>query len=141
MTTAFMARSRTLAAVSIIRAFLALCRVKLELRFRGFGYALARVHSMVSARQIGNVDSAAVVDQAARDVAYAGAFFPGRARCLEQSLVLYGALRRRGVDSRLRLGVQPYGFTAHAWVEYAGRPVNENGELLRKVVPLPDLMP
>src|SRR5580704_2727408 len=58
-------------------------------------------------------------------VALAGALFPGRARCLEQSIALYCLLRRRGVNAALRFGVQPYGFVAHAWVEVDGVPLNE----------------
>jgi hypothetical protein len=72
-----------------------------------------------------------------RDVAVAAALLPMRARCLEQSLVAHIALRRIGVDATLRLGVQPYGFIAHAWVEVAGRPVNERGELIRKLAVFP----
>jgi hypothetical protein len=64
-------------------------------------------------------------------VAQAGALFPGRAICLEQSLVLYALLRRRGVEAQLRLGVQPFPFTAHAWVEVDGAPINETEERIR----------
>jgi hypothetical protein len=42
------------------------------------------------------------------------------------------------MDAVLRLGVQPLGFTAHAWIEYGGRPVLE-GEIVRTVLPFPEL--
>jgi hypothetical protein len=74
----------------------------------------------------------------AHKVAFAAAFFPGRARCLEQSLALFGFLRRADLAVTFRLGVQAYPFAAHAWVEHAGEPVNENRELLQAYVPLPD---
>jgi hypothetical protein len=74
----------------------------------------------------------------AEKVAFAAAFFPGRARCLEQSLALYGLLRRADVAVTFRLGVQAYPFAAHAWVEHCGEPVNEKRELLNSYVPLPD---
>lgn len=74
----------------------------------------------------------------ARRVAMVAAFYPGRARCLEQSLALYYALRRTGMESALRLGVQPVSFAAHAWVEYQGEPVHE-GEVVRTVVPFPEI--
>jgi len=76
-------------------------------------------------------------DGVVRDVALAAALLPIRARCLEQSLVAHVMLRRHGFDASLRLGVQPYGFAAHAWVEIDGRPVNERSEIIRKLVPFP----
>ena len=69
----------------------------------------------------------------------AALFYPGRARCLEQSLALYVLLRRRGVPAELKLGVQPYPFNAHAWVELNGSPLNERLETVRQFVPLPGL--
>jgi hypothetical protein len=69
----------------------------------------------------------------------AAAFFPGRALCLEQSLTLWYLLRQSRVQATLRLGVQPYPFGAHAWVEHAGEAVNENREILKAYVPFPSL--
>lgn len=45
-----------------------------------------------------------------------------RATCLRQSLLLYGILRRRGLDPEIRLGVSrgDERLHAHAWVELAG---------------------
>ncbi len=77
------------------------------------------------------------VERGARSVAVAAAFFPGRAVCLEQSLALYLLLRRRGHPAVLKIGVQPYPFEAHAWVEIDGRPVFENEDALSKYVPFP----
>ncbi len=74
---------------------------------------------------------------AARAVAIAGAFFPGRAVCLEQSLALYLVLRRLGHESTLRIGVQPYPFLAHAWVEHRGVPVLEDEETVARFVAFP----
>jgi hypothetical protein len=64
----------------------------------------------------------------------AAAFIPGRALCLEQSLALYVCLRRAGVAVGLRLGVQPYPFAAHAWVEYKGEPVGESWDRVGRFV-------
>jgi hypothetical protein len=68
----------------------------------------------------------------------AGVFYPGRARCLEQSLALYVLLRRRGVAAALRIGVQPYPFSAHAWVELNGVPLSERPEAIQQFVPIQD---
>jgi hypothetical protein len=47
---------------------------------------------------------------------------PVDGRCLMQSLVLTALLARRGVDTKLLIGVnQGDEFEAHAWVEYCGR--------------------
>jgi hypothetical protein len=48
-------------------------------------------------------------------------------RCLQRSLVLGWMLRRRGIGSRLRIGVQKIEgvLSAHAWLEVAGEPVND----------------
>jgi hypothetical protein len=49
---------------------------------------------------------------------------PTDSRCLMRSLVLTSVLARRGLPSRLIIGVQPDGgFDAHAWVEHEGKPV------------------
>jgi hypothetical protein len=53
------------------------------------------------------------------------AFGPGQ--CLTRSLALQWMLRRRGIASQLRIGVRRdgAGLSAHAWIEYAGLPVND----------------
>ena len=52
---------------------------------------------------------------------------PGPTTCLTRSLLLIWLLRRRGVSGELRIGVQlaQGKLDAHAWVEYAGKPVND----------------
>lgn len=47
--------------------------------------------------------------------------------CLPRSLVLWAMMRRAGLAADLRIGVQKKAdvFAAHAWVEYAGVPVND----------------
>lgn len=49
------------------------------------------------------------------------------ANCLKKSLVLWGLLRRQGIESELRIGVQKEeeNFAAHAWVEYEGFVLND----------------
>jgi hypothetical protein len=53
---------------------------------------------------------------------------PTDSRCLIRSLVLTSLLSRRGVASTLVIGVRPgEDFGAHAWLEVAGRPVQDAG--------------
>jgi hypothetical protein len=49
--------------------------------------------------------------------------------CLSQSLVLYWLLRRHGVDADFRIGIAKHHgcFVAHAWVEYLGIALEEEG--------------
>jgi transglutaminase superfamily protein len=49
------------------------------------------------------------------------AVVPADTRCLAQSLTLTRMLSRRGIESRLVIGVRPgERFAAHAWVEHEG---------------------
>ena len=81
------------------------------------------------------------VETLERAVATAAALFPGRAECLERSLLLYWVLRRRGVPVDLRLGVQLYPFLAHAWVEYDGVVVNDVPEHVALFAPMEGATP
>jgi Transglutaminase-like superfamily len=72
-----------------------------------------------------------------QDVAIASAFFPGRSRCLEQSVAVWALLRWSGIASDIRLGVRPDRFTAHAWVEHAGAPVGDSAEGVGQFVSMP----
>jgi hypothetical protein len=51
----------------------------------------------------------------------------GADQCLVRSLVLQSMLSRKGLRSQLRIGVRRAGasISAHAWVECAGVPVND----------------
>lgn len=54
---------------------------------------------------------------------------PTDSRCLMRSLVLTALLARRGIDSRLVLGVRRgETFMAHAWVEHGALPLLDPGE-------------
>jgi transglutaminase-like putative cysteine protease len=120
-----------------LTAFLLVAVSRLTLRFLGFAKAIA-ITRRIAGRRSEITGAALVVPEVCRRVALAGVFFPGRARCLEQSLALYVLLRRRGVPAQLRIGVQPYPFNAHAWVELSGAPLNEQPEMVRQFVPLQD---
>jgi Transglutaminase-like superfamily len=54
---------------------------------------------------------------------------PTDSRCLMQSLVLTAMLARRGVYSKIVIGVRAEpSFAAHAWVELDGRPLLSTNE-------------
>lgn len=124
-------------APGVLRCSAALLAVRLHLKALGFGRTVARARRLAETAPVDAAGDAELAAAAAYRVAVAGAFFPGRAVCLEQSLALFVLLRRRGVPAELRLGVQPYPFQAHAWVELNGAPVNEHAETVARFLPMP----
>jgi hypothetical protein len=52
---------------------------------------------------------------------------PYRANCLQRSLTLWWLLRRRGIESELRIGMQKEDgeVRGHAWIEYGGIVLND----------------
>jgi hypothetical protein len=110
------------------------------LRILGLKRSLGLAHRFAGRGNAGEPSNAAeVVAETARRVAVVAAFYPRRALCLEQSLALHALLRRRRVTADLRVGVQPFPFAAHAWVEHHGRPVNEREDFVTRLATFPSL--
>jgi hypothetical protein len=115
--------------------------MKMMLRVRGFSRTIEWIRRQVeTVPPIALVD-VAVVRSAERAVAMAGAIYPGRALCLEQSLVLYYMMRRQGIAVRYCQGVRPHPFEAHAWVEYLDEAINDVPEHLKPFARLPGQLP
>jgi hypothetical protein len=57
-------------------------------------------------------------------------YLPFRTNCLEQSLVLWWLLTRRGIPVDLKIGARKEAdrFEAHAWVEFEGGVIGSPGE-------------
>jgi hypothetical protein len=125
-------------ATSVAFCLTQLCLARLALRAFGFGWTLAHFERPVLpvARPMAADDS--LIDRVAHTVTAAAVLYPGRARCLEQSLVLSRELRRLGAAARLRFGVHPYPFGAHAWVEVEGRTINEDADYMKMFTRLED---
>ena len=124
-------------APSFITSFATIALTDLALRRLGFARSVALARRFGKSRRP-DKEHPELTAKVCRRLALAAVFYPGRARCLEQSLALYVLLRRRAVPVRLRLGVQPYPFNAHAWVELNGAPLNERVETVRQFVPFED---
>jgi hypothetical protein len=124
-------------APSAMWCLLQIALVKLSLSVFGFGRTLARYECTPRGTAAGAPDDS-LVDCTAHRVAAAAALYPGRALCLEQSLTLHRALRRRGIDSQLHFGVHADAdpFRAHVWVEVDDCAVNEMSENMRVLTPL-----
>ena len=60
-----------------------------------------------------------------------------RGNCLSRSIALCWLLRRRGVPAQLRIGARKMGnqLEAHAWVEVAGRAVNDSDDVQTRYAP------
>jgi hypothetical protein len=114
--------------------------VKLSLKVFGFARTQRWIRRRAESMPVRPV-SGSEVAPVEHSVAMAAAVYPGRALCLEQSLVLYYLLRCGGAHAHFRIGVQPHPFLAHAWVEFAGRPINDVPEHVRWFAPLPDPLP
>lgn len=124
---------------SVFKCGLMLFAMKVLLKTRGFGWTISWVKRRVgvpSVRDDVNVETVKVIEYR---VAMAGALYPGRALCLEQSLALYCLLRWIGLGADIRFGVQPYPFSAHAWVEYDGAPINDFAEHVSHFIKVPAL--
>ena len=59
---------------------------------------------------------------------------PYDATCLRRSLVLWWILRRKGIDSKLRIGARMEGdiFSAHAWVEFNDTVLNDSQDVRKR---------
>jgi hypothetical protein len=113
--------------------------VRWSLASLGFARTLQRIRDRSEGASATTDVSPAIIAMVDRVVAIAAALYPGRALCLERSLVLYDRLRREGAAVELRIGVQATPFAAHAWVTYGGEPVNDSAEHVSHFVVLSEL--
>lgn len=60
-----------------------------------------------------------------------------RGNCLSRSMALCWLLRRRGIPAQLRIGARKIGnqLEAHAWVEVAGRAINDSDDVQTRYAP------
>src|SRR5262245_40904904 len=70
----------------------------------------------------------------ARVVAIVAGRGPLRTTCLRRSLLLWWLLRRDGIETVIRVGVNRAGGTlnAHAWVEHRNRPLIDADDIARR---------
>lgn len=111
-----------------LRAAILLPLLSLSLRVRGFGGTQASLQRFLPAANQKTKDAleaeAALMVRMVRAAVHHGV---GRPSCLEESLVLWWLLGRRGIASQLRIGIRKENakFEAHAWVELEGAALNE----------------
>ncbi len=90
---------------------------------RGFE-TLQRYMSRVSTRGVQTVSNSSIVPVVAA-INRACRYYPKPPVCLQRSLALTSMLRRRGIAADLQIGVRQPPFESHAWVEVAGRVIND----------------
>ena len=105
---------------------------------------LRRTQSWLTRNPLGSMappteQTRANVRRAAQMVAVACRLHPLRNSCLPRTIVLWSLLRRRGIDSDVRIGVR--GDTqgeiqAHAWLEWNGEVINDAGDVASQYLPL-----
>ena len=134
-------RVRSLSAPSILGCGLLLLLAKLASGTFGSLRVLRWIRQRQASVAVAPDVDVATVRAAEHAVAMAAAFYPGRARCLEQSLVLYYWLRRAGVPAQFCMGVQAHPFIAHAWIECWGAVINDVPEHVGLFARLPENLP
>ena len=106
----------------VLRAYSELLRVDAQLAWRGFSVVYEKVRS--SRLRNGRCEARTETD-ICRAVDLACVFYFKEVRCLQRSAATTMLLRRSGLSAEMVLGVQTCPFRAHAWVELAGRVVND----------------
>ncbi len=126
---------------SVLESGIMIAVLKLSLRVRGYKRTIQWMRRRVERVPVRMDVSPTVVKAAEWRVAMAAAFYPGRAQCLERSLVLYYVLRQQGAAVQYCHGVQPLPLMSHAWVEYRGEVINDVPERVKEFSRLPDQLP
>jgi hypothetical protein len=122
----------------LLQAFLVLPLMGLGLRYLGWGRLHARLaQGQLPAQKPGPEELMPRAQVTARMVQAAARYGFCRPNCLPQSLTLWWLLRRQGIRSDLRIGVNPKGggLEAHAWVECQGWVLNDHDQVHRQFVP------
>ena len=124
---------------SVPFTMLRIALVKALLRIRGFAPTCRWIAARVRDVRVECEPGAESVRRVEYAVAMAAALYPGRAQCLERSLVLYWYLRSHALHACFRMGVQRYPFLAHAWVEWRGQVLNDVAEHVQRFQPIEGL--
>jgi hypothetical protein len=106
----------------VLRAWIELLRVDMQLARRGFPFVYEKVRSSrVRKHRLNGRKEADIC----RAVDLACVFYFKQVRCLQCSAAATTLLRNEGHAAEMVIGAQPCPFRAHAWVEVAGRAVND----------------
>jgi hypothetical protein len=118
----------------VLKELVTLTSIRYRLKYLGFAKTIAYVARIVPQAADISHPRRDDIDAVVRRVKHAAPVFPGRAKCLEQSLTLYLLLRQRRIPVALCLGIRPARFEAHAWVEYEGTALGQYTEKMRQMI-------
>lgn len=113
---------RTPYALLVVRALWELARYDLVNVVFGF----RRVYRDVERQRVDSRACRAETALICQAVCLAACFYCKPALCLQRSVAATRLLRKYGVNGRLVIGYRPAPFFSHAWVEVAGRVVNDS---------------
>lgn len=106
---------------------------------------LTRLRAWIERRPIRVQDAVSIenIRSVALAINIAAWHSPIRVRCLTRSVYLVWRLRRLGVAAELQIGVAVRlgAFSAHAWVEYEGIPINDRADIRFEFVSFGELPP
>ena len=126
----------------LFESWMTLLAMDLRLRWQPFRHVrrLASAAQVESGPPEAGTGRGEEIERIAWCVAAAASYHIVGVRCLARSLALQRLLGRRGIPSRLRIGVdrRDGSLIAHAWVEHAGRPVADPEALEGRYMPLLD---
>lgn len=126
---------RTLYPVLVLRSLWSFAKLDIAFRRSSFGEILDRLLRgyTSSAKRLSRSESAAVIRRTLSAVrAATRCYYRTRPDCLPKSMTLYALLRSQDVPVEFVIGVAKYPFSAHAWVEHHGEPLDESPSNLRR---------
>jgi hypothetical protein len=107
----------------VVQALCELVRFDLAYALRGF----PGVHRPLVGHSLDNArDDRALTAAVCDAVLMATCLYWKPVLCLQRSVCATRLLRRHGIAARLVIGYRPVPFLSHAWVEVAGRVVNDS---------------
>ena len=106
----------------VLRAYFELLRIDVRLAWSGFSAVYEKVRSSQARKDRQHAQAETDI---CRAVDLACVFYFKEVRCLQRSAATTTLLRRSGFCAEMVLGVQTCPYRAHAWVELAGRVVND----------------
>lgn len=118
--------------IQLIESWLLLLYFDWLMAFRGF----ADLYATVRTTPVGSLRKPEKEAELSRMVDLACVFYFKQVFCLQRSAALAVLLRRHGIRGELVIGVQPFPFASHAWVEVAGQVINDKPYVGRVFQPL-----
>src|SRR5437879_9373685 len=118
----------------VLEGYWLLIQIEALMVFRGLGV----LHGLVRGSAVRTIkqNRASCTDELCRAMDLACVFYPKRVMCLQRSAATTLLLRRYGIRAEMVIGAQMLPFKSHAWVELAGKVINDKPTMLEMYRPL-----